>query len=132
MTHLGEHITDFVFGELSASEMDEARRHIAGCEACRQEVEQFERTRSMLKMLPDVEPPRSIVFEVERPGTAWRWLVPVAAAAAILIAVLIALPTQVQWRDSQLTIAFGKTAVQPVSTPVTTITTPATVAAPAP
>ena len=108
MTHLDERLTDFVFGELSAAEMDEARRHVADCAECRVQVEQFEHTRSMLRMSPDVDPPRRIVFEVEKPRALWRWLVPVAAAAAIGVAVLIAAPVGVQWHDSALTIAFGK------------------------
>src|SRR5262249_24209165 len=113
MTHLGERITDFVFGELPAADMDAARRHIAVCAECRQEVEQFEHTRSMLKMSPDVEPPRHIAFELEKPRSIWRWFVPVATAAAIIITVLVAMPVGVQWKDSQLTIAFGKMPAAP-------------------
>ncbi len=109
MTHLGERITDFVFGELAPPEMDEARRHLAACADCRKEVEQFERTRSLLKMSPEVEPPRRIVFEFEKRKTnpIWQWLAPGAVAAAILIAVLLASQPHVQWNQSQLTISFG-------------------------
>ena len=109
MTHLGERITDFVFGELSPAEMDEARGHIESCSDCRTRVEQFEQTRSLLKMSPDEEPPHRIVFEIEkRPrGNFWQWLVPAGLAAAILAAVLVAAPPHLQWNDSQLTIAFG-------------------------
>jgi len=98
MTHLGERLADFVFGELPANEMEEARRHLAQCGECGGQVREFERTRSLLK---------TIVFEVERRTSVWRWLVPVGVAAAVLLAVLIAFPMQVQWNDSQLTIAFG-------------------------
>src|SRR5262245_45308048 len=125
MKHLGEQITDFVFGELSAGEMDEARNHIAGCADCRSEVEQFERTRSVLKMSPDVEPPRHVVFEFEKPrASAWRWLAPIAAAAAVIIAVWIVVPVGIQWRDSQLTIAFGKMPATP-GIPAPSVVTPA-------
>jgi hypothetical protein len=126
MTHLGERLTDFVFGELSSREMDEARRHIATCAECRQQVEQFEQTRSLLKMSPDVEPPRHIVFEFEKPRRIWSWLAPVMAAAAVIIAVLIATPMQIQWRDSQLTITFGRTGTPPVA-----VNTPAQIQSPA-
>jgi len=107
MTHLGERLADFVFGELPANEMEEARRHLAQCGECGGQVREFERTRSLLKTSPDMDPPRQIVFEVERRTSVWRWLVPVGVAAAVLLAVLIAFPMQVQWNDSQLTIAFG-------------------------
>ena len=127
MTHLGERITDFVFGELSASEMEEARRHVAECVECRADVLQFENTRSMLRASPDVEPPRRIVFEVEKPRVAWRWLAPIGVAAAVILAVLVAPPMQISFHDSQFTMTFGKTpppanagvAAVPVLTPVT-------------
>jgi anti-sigma factor RsiW len=115
MTHLGERITDFVFGELSVAEMAEARQHMAECAECRGEVQQAERTYAMLKASPDVEPPRHIVFEAEKRSIAWKWFASFAVAAALVIAVLIAVPTQVQWHDSQLSISFGK-----VQTPAVT------------
>lgn len=117
MTHLGERITDYIFGEMSASETSEARRHVGECTECRERVRQFERTHMALKASPAVEPPRRIVLEVEkRPAPAWRWLAPLAAAAAIVVAVLIAAPMSIQWGDSQLTIAFGK-AITPATRP---------------
>jgi anti-sigma factor RsiW len=129
MKHLGEQITDFVFGELSSIEMDEARRHLADCGECRKAVEQFQHTHAMLRTSPDVEPPRRIVFEVEkRPFVlAWRWLAPLAVAAALVIAVLLAAPMQVQWHDSQMTISFGKLPAQPVPAVVQTASVPASV-----
>ena len=65
----------------------------------------------MVKVLPDVDPPRSIVFEFEKPPVSrlWRWLVPAAAAISLfIIAIVLAGNIHVQWRDSQLTIAFGQ------------------------
>ena len=119
MTHLGERLTDFVFGELPVTEMEETRRHLAACADCRSQVEQFERTRSLLKMSPDVEPPRHMVFEFEKPRTIWQWLVPAMAAAALIMAVLVALPMQIQWHNSQLTVSFGRIpAAVPVPAPV--------------
>src|SRR5687767_15094157 len=110
MTHLGERITDYIFGELTAVEMVEAQRHIAACADCHKQVEHFELTRAMLQTSPDVEPPRRIAFEVEKRRTSdlWRWLVPAGVAAAILLVVLLAAPMQIQWNDSQVTIAFGR------------------------
>lgn len=97
MTHLGEKITDFLFEGLSAEEMAEAGRHVAECAECRQQVERFQRTFAMLKASPDVEPPRRIVFEVEKPRLApwaFRWLGPVAASAAIALAVVSFAPVR--------------------------------------
>src|SRR5262245_4020353 len=108
MTHLGERITDYVFGEMSGKELEEARRHVADCSLCRDEVQQLERTRATLTLSQDIEPPRHITFEVEkRPAFGWRWLAPIGAAAAVIIAVLIAAPMSIQWNESQLTISFG-------------------------
>jgi hypothetical protein len=125
MAHLGERTTEYIFSELSSAEMEEAHRHIGECAECRQEVEQLRRTHAMLKASPDVEPPRQIVFEVEkRPlRIAWRWLAPIGAAAALVVAVLIAAPMQIQWNDSQLTIAFGKL-LPPPAGPVPAIVAP--------
>ena len=126
MTHLGERITDFVFAELSVAEMDEARRHVAECRECREQVQQFERTRHLLKTSPDVDPPRQIVFEVEpKPAFTWRWLMPVGAAAAVVLVVLLVVPMQFQWNASQLTIAFG---TAPAQAPVTAVSAPPVVA----
>jgi len=111
MSHIGERIADYVFEELSASEIVEAKRHLAQCSDCCAQVEQFQRTHAMLKVLPDVDPPRSIVFEFEKPPVSrlWRWLVPAAAAISLfIIAIVLAGNIHVQWRDSQLTIAFGQ------------------------
>jgi len=121
MTHLGERITDFVFGEMSAAEMAEAKQHVAGCPDCLKQVQQLEHTRQLLKAAPDVEPPRQIVFEVERKPAAgwswsWSWLMPVGAAAAFALVVLLVVPIQLQWNASQVTIAFGK-APAPVAVP---------------
>ena len=39
MSHLGERITDFIFEELTAVEMAEARAHVAQCVICRDVVD---------------------------------------------------------------------------------------------
>jgi hypothetical protein len=74
------------------------------------QVEQFQHIYGMLKASPDVHPPRNIVFEVEKPSVRrlWRWLTPLAAAALLLITIGLLGSVNVEWRDSQLTIAFGR------------------------
>ena len=118
MSHLNERIADYVFEELSSGEMTEAGRHIAECSDCRKQVEQFQQTHMMLKTSPDVDPPRNIVFEFEKPvrhgaGSFWRWLAPMAATAALVLGIAVASPVHVQWHESQLTIRFGAASQQP-------------------
>jgi hypothetical protein len=58
-------------------------------------VEHFRSTYNMLKSSPDVEPPRRIMFEFEKPRPAawlWRWLAPMAASAAVAFAVVALTP----------------------------------------
>jgi hypothetical protein len=58
-------------------------------------VEHFESTYAMLKSSADVEPPRRIMFEFEKPRPAawiWRWLAPMAASAAVAFAVVTLTP----------------------------------------
>jgi anti-sigma factor RsiW len=115
MAHLGERITDYIFEELPAAELAEAKSHVAQCGECHAAVEHFQRTRSLLQAVPDVDPPRSAVLTFEKPRAVrswtWKWLAPMAAAAVILVTVFV-VPIQVQWKNSQLTIAFGTAAVE--------------------
>ena len=95
MSHLSDRLAEFVFGELSTSETAEAHRHLAECSDCRDQVGQFQKMHAMLKASPDVEPPRRMVFEVEKPQFApwlWRWLAPMVASAAVAWAVVAIAP----------------------------------------
>jgi len=74
--------------------MAEARQHLAQCSDCRQQVEQFQQTHAMLRALPDVDPPRRIVFAPpERPAWLgifdWRAALPVSAAVVLIIAMFV-------------------------------------------
>ena len=96
MAHLNDKLAEFFYEELSPSEMDDARRHVAECAECRGHVQQFEMTHLALKRSPDSDPPRHIIF-APREGRAWwpvfdwRVLAPFsAAAAAVIIAVMAA------------------------------------------
>ena len=119
MSHLGERITEYVFGELSTTEMAEAKTHVAQCGECKRAVEHFERTRSLLQAVPEMDPPRSAVltFEKPRPVRSWRWLAPMATAAALVLIIALMAPIHVQWNDSALTIAFGKAPSSPAAAP---------------
>jgi hypothetical protein len=90
MAHLNDKLADFFYEELPASEMVEARRHVAECGECRTQLQLFEKTHLALKALPEAEPPRRVVFA---PGARparwgvldWRFLAPMAAAVAALV-----------------------------------------------
>ena len=120
-SHLSERIAEFVFEELSTAEMAEGKRHLAECSDCRMQVEDFRRTHAFLKTSPDVEPPRRIIFEIEKPRFApwaWRWLAPMAASAAVAFAVVTLTPRpqpqpQIVERFVQPQLA-AQPAVQPV------------------
>src|SRR5262245_15778118 len=111
MSHITEKLAEFVFEEMSAKEMADARQHMSECANCREQVERFQQTLTMLKTSPEIEPPRNVVFEFEKPVASrlWRWF-PAAAAIAALLVMTVALANRVhvQWGHSQLTIAFGQ------------------------
>src|SRR5262245_46214794 len=95
MAHLNDKLADFFYEELPASEMVEARRHVAECGECRAQLQLFEKTHLALKALPEAEPPRRVVFApATRPARwgvlDWRFLAPMAAAVAALV--LAAMP----------------------------------------
>jgi hypothetical protein len=98
MNHINDKIADFVFQELSLQEMKAATTHLAECSGCREQVEQFQSIHARLKTSPDLEPPRRVLFEFEKPRVSswmWRWLAPMAASAAVSLAVVnLASPRQ--------------------------------------
>ena len=95
MSHLGERITDYLLSEMTASEKAEAAGHLRQCSECSTKLEGLKRTYAFLQASPDVDPPRPLVFEVEKKRTAnpwvWRWLAPAlsAVAASIITAMLM-------------------------------------------
>jgi hypothetical protein len=90
MAHLNDKLADFFYEELPASQMVEARHHVAECGECRAQLQLFEKTHLALKALPEAEPPRRVVFAPSaRPARwsvlDWRFLAPMAASAAALV-----------------------------------------------
>jgi anti-sigma factor RsiW len=111
--HLNEKLAEYIYEELPAAEMDEIRRHVSGCAACKARVEEFEHIHHALKAMPDEDLPRRVVIEPaaqkkSRVLIPWRWAAPLGVTAAILLALGLAGPIHLDWHDSQLTIAFGK------------------------
>jgi anti-sigma factor RsiW len=94
MFHLGERVTEYVLGELTGDERAAAETHIRGCTECAEKVQEVRRTFSLLRSIPDVDPPQRIVFETEARYAAprfWKWLVPAtsAVAASLLTAIFL-------------------------------------------
>jgi anti-sigma factor RsiW len=88
-------------GELTAEEARLLDGHLASCEACRGELAELERTWKALGELSDVEVPAGLDQRViaratgsKRPTSAsrriLRWVYPLSAAAAVLVAVVVA------------------------------------------
>lgn len=55
--HLGDELSALLDGELSPDEARAARAHLAGCPPCAAELEAVDAARSVLRGLPEVEPP---------------------------------------------------------------------------
>ena len=112
MSHLEDRLAEFVFEELPSPEMDKARRHVAQCLECQGRITGFQRVRESLERIPDVDVPRRVVFVESEPSAkrGWLpggWLVPIGAAAALVLAVLAYVPMQMDFRDGGVTVAFG-------------------------
>jgi anti-sigma factor RsiW len=64
----------YALGELSAAETAECDRHALTCERCRTELARYKATVTNLRrMLPQVEPPRRIVFAPEPAAREVSW-----------------------------------------------------------
>ena len=71
-------LRDYLLGELSAGQRQSVDTHLTACEACRQQMEQWDLTKSALLTLPDEEIPQRIGFVSDRvfEPSGWRrwWL----------------------------------------------------------
>src|SRR5207247_10323050 len=90
MAHLADKLADFFYEELPSAEMSEARRHLETCKECRFEVEQFERIHLTLRTVPELDPPRRVVFAPPQRRSWLSWFEWRSAAAASAFAALLA------------------------------------------
>jgi hypothetical protein len=123
MGHLNDKLADFYYEELPASEMVQARRHVAECGECRAQLQLFEKTHLALKQLPDAQPPRHVVIAEPEPRVRWgvldwRFLAPMAAAVAALV---IAIMPASSPRPAAVPVVVGTPAPVPVVTPAQAI-----------
>ena len=81
----------YVLGEVNRQEQTACESHLAACLSCRQEVEQFNLTKTALLSLPDEEIPRRIafvsdqVFELKWWQSIWRSGPAMVFASALLL-----------------------------------------------
>jgi hypothetical protein len=74
-----------------------AAAHVRACARCRRELARFERTRSRLRALPELQPPGGLwrtvaVNAVKKPvRTRWRWAVAAGCAASFLLGMTLVL-----------------------------------------
>jgi hypothetical protein len=137
-----ERLIGFHYGEVDADEREAVRAHVAGCEACRQELEALERTGRTLRAWHDESPDFDLVFVRER-APFWRALAPswlgsggwrrfaagmaVGVAAAVLILAFVNIEAGFQDGAFSLNIALRTTSpseatretVDPLARPVT-------------
>lgn len=113
MSHLEDRLAEFIYEELTVSEMEEAKKHVAQCLECQGRVSEFQRIQSTLETVSDVEVPQRVFFvESRKPSLAKmklpvRWLAPLAIAAGLVVAIVLTGPIHFDKQGSGLTIAFG-------------------------
>jgi len=88
--HPDEDLSALLDGELDPPGESQVRAHLAGCSACREELERLERARDALRLLAPVDPPPEIV---DRFWARIRRFLRIVAGAAALggIAVVVVL-----------------------------------------
>lgn len=107
-------LLDLAYGELSEADARRVRDHVAGCEACRAELDQLLGTRRLVSALPVLEAPprgeqallaaaRAQAARARPRPRAPRWLVPAVALAATITAVTV------------VTLEVGEEALAPVA-----------------
>jgi anti-sigma factor RsiW len=93
MGHLGESISGYLDGELDGSERRRAEAHIAGCEVCRQDLEDMVMIRARLRSLPMLELPTDLTEARAKTRPIYRWPRFFVGAAAAAVAALVAFAT---------------------------------------
>lgn len=89
MGHVGELASAYLDGETTPEESERLRRHLAACDACRNEVADIHLARSALRAMPTLEMPVELLerLDLVPPVVPLRHRPPmwIAAAAAALI-----------------------------------------------
>jgi len=89
MTHLGDKLAEFFYKELPPPEMSEAQRHVDSCAECRHEISQFEKMHLSLRTIPELDPPRRVVFASRERASWFSWFDWRSAVSATIAAVVV-------------------------------------------
>ncbi len=89
MTHID--VKAYAVGEMNESDKRAAAAHVAGCDACREELAGIQSSLTSLAMLRDEDPPRRIAFVSDKvfEPTWWQRLNPMFASACVLAAAIV-------------------------------------------
>lgn len=89
MTHID--VKAYAVGEMNESDKRAASAHVAGCDACREELTGIQASLASLAMLRDEEPPRRIAFVSDKVFEPkwWQRLNPMFASACVLAAAIV-------------------------------------------
>jgi anti-sigma factor RsiW len=106
-------LVESLYGELHREEETLLREHLAGCPACRQEMETLEQSRRQLAVLaqPDFSPNFGLLYRTaaQRSGRSrrrWRRLAYAASGAAGLTVLLLATRLWLDWQPGRLIVSF--------------------------
>jgi anti-sigma factor RsiW len=111
--HLGEAVSAYLDGELSALERRRAESHLAGCDVCRDELTDMMFVRARLRAMPMLELPPQLSHPAPHAGPLFRRprvLVGAAAAAMAMILALASLAAPgdvVRLSGDEFSITFG-------------------------
>jgi anti-sigma factor RsiW len=105
--HLGEAISAYLDGELDSAERRGAESHVAGCEICREELDEMMLIRARLRSLPMRELPHDLQATTDRVRPIYRRPRFVASAAAAVVT-LLAIATLAAPQDAVFAISDGE------------------------
>jgi anti-sigma factor RsiW len=94
VTHSGELLSAYLDGELTPQERADVDGHVAGCAACRNELDDLAAARRAVRGLPMLDVPAAVVLPVAPARRPRRrvvaWAASLAAVAVVALGVLTA------------------------------------------
>jgi anti-sigma factor RsiW len=92
VSHPGDMISAYLDGELTRSEIEQLKTHLASCGKCSAEMQEMQQVRSAVRSLPMLELPAGLVPEADAEVIPLRrnkgfWVGAAAAAVAVVIAI---------------------------------------------
>lgn len=107
-------LIESLYGELSPEAETRLREHLAGCDRCREELDNLKQTGRQLDALPGADRPldmgrlyRTAANRSGRSRRRWRRLAWASSAAALLVAAFLATRLQFEWTPGRLVISSG-------------------------